>query len=83
MTKLKSQSAVFTGAAVGPSSDEVKVFAWKGDVADPDYVRVVVDGVVSELGGVDILINNAGARVGEPVSIDEPPPLDNGLRGDP
>ena len=45
---------------MGPSSDEVKVVDWKGDVADPDYVRVVVDGVVSELGGVDILINNAG-----------------------
>ena len=83
MTKRKSQSAIFTGAAVGLSSDEVKVVTWKGDVADPDYVRVVVDGVVSELGGVDILINNAGAWVGEPVTIDEPPPLDNGIPGDP
>ena len=81
MTKLKSQSAIFTGAAVGPSSDEVKVVAWKGDVADPDYVRVVVDGVVSELGGVDILINNAGAWVGEPVTIDEPPPLHKRITG--
>ena len=38
----------------------VSVLASQGDVADPDHVRAVVDGAVESLGGIDILINNAG-----------------------
>ena len=38
----------------------VSVVASQGDVADPDHVRAVVDGAVDALGGIDILINNAG-----------------------
>ena len=32
------------------------------DVAKPDQVQAMVDGVVSELGGLDILVNNAGVE---------------------
>ena len=32
------------------------------DVAQPDQVQGMVDGVVSELGGLDILVNNAGVE---------------------
>ena len=38
----------------------VKAAAWVADVSRPDDVRRFVDGAVSVLGGVDILINNAG-----------------------
>lgn len=38
----------------------VQSAAWQGDVADPALVRQVVDGTVAALGGIDILINNAG-----------------------
>ncbi|MEM7098457.1 MAG: SDR family oxidoreductase [Pseudomonadota bacterium] len=38
----------------------VEVFAWQGDVSDPELVRHVVDGAMEQLEGIDILINNAG-----------------------
>ncbi|MEM9623055.1 MAG: SDR family oxidoreductase [Pseudomonadota bacterium] len=38
----------------------VRVLAWQADVAQPDQVRTVVDGTADGLGGIDILINNAG-----------------------
>ena len=34
------------------------------DVTDPDAVKAVVDEVTAQLGGVDILINNAGLHLG-------------------
>ena len=39
----------------------LRALAWQGDVASPQHVREVVDGAGAALGGVDILINNAGA----------------------
>src|SRR5262245_13892036 len=32
----------------------------QGDMADPDAVRAVVDGAATALGGLDVLVNNAG-----------------------
>src|ERR1051325_12145566 len=34
--------------------------AWALDVASPDDVRAVVDGVAAHFGGLDIVVNNAG-----------------------
>jgi NAD(P)-dependent dehydrogenase (short-subunit alcohol dehydrogenase family) len=34
--------------------------AWRADVSSHDEVRRMVDGIVSEWGGIDILVNNAG-----------------------
>ncbi len=39
---------------------EVKVFSQACDVGDPDQVRVFVAAAVEELGGVHVLVNNAG-----------------------
>src|SRR5271156_5608571 len=37
-----------------------KAKAYKGDVADFAAVKTVVDAIVTDFGGLDILINNAG-----------------------
>jgi 3-oxoacyl-[acyl-carrier protein] reductase len=44
---------------------------WLLDVADPDRIRAVVAEIEQELGGLDILINNAGIAVGGPVGADD------------
>jgi len=45
----------------------VKTLALGCDVQNPDHVQAVVDAAVSQLGRVDILINNAGTSWGAPV----------------
>jgi NAD(P)-dependent dehydrogenase (short-subunit alcohol dehydrogenase family) len=45
----------------------VKTLALGCDVKNPDHVQAVVDAAVSQLGRVDILINNAGTSWGAPV----------------
>ena len=42
------------------ADDGVKVLTSQGDVSDPKHVKSVVDGACEYLGGIDILINNAG-----------------------
>lgn len=37
-----------------------RVIGIQADVADPEGARILIEGAVSQLGGVDILINNAG-----------------------
>ncbi|MXU65119.1 SDR family NAD(P)-dependent oxidoreductase [Oceanomicrobium pacificus] len=41
-----------------------KAFAMKGDMTNPDDVNALVDRAASELGGVDILVNNTGGLIG-------------------
>ena len=45
---------------------EAKVFP--ADLADADAPRLLVSSVVETFGGLDILINNAGAAIGRPIS---------------
>jgi 2-deoxy-D-gluconate 3-dehydrogenase len=42
---------------------DVQARAFQADVADPDAVSDMVDGVVEAFGGVDILVNNAGINI--------------------
>jgi NAD(P)-dependent dehydrogenase (short-subunit alcohol dehydrogenase family) len=42
----------------------VRAVAWNADVAEPAEVRRVVDRTIDSLGGIDILINNAGKWTG-------------------
>lgn len=54
---INSRSSVEAGRGV---ADEVRGIYRQADVADPDSARALVEGVVGELGRLDILINNAG-----------------------
>lgn len=37
-----------------------KAFWLQADLADPDFVKTLTEGVASKLGGLDILVNNSG-----------------------
>ncbi|MBF4627857.1 SDR family oxidoreductase [Curtobacterium flaccumfaciens] len=40
-----------------------KAVLFPGDVSDPEYCRSVIDQAVSELGGLDVLVNNAAYQM--------------------
>lgn len=39
----------------------------QGDLRDPDQVRAMVDGAAGELGGLNVLVNNAGVFFAHPI----------------
>jgi len=39
----------------------------QGDLRDPEQVRAMVDGAAAELGGLDVLVNNAGVFFAHPI----------------
>ena len=41
---------------------------YRADVADPEAVRVMVDAAAADMGGLDILINNAGIYTEHPIA---------------
>jgi NAD(P)-dependent dehydrogenase (short-subunit alcohol dehydrogenase family) len=53
-------------AAAELSTLDVQTLALQCDVRKPDDVRSVVERTVAELGGVDVLVNNAGTAWGAP-----------------
>jgi len=59
---LEAMAAEISGT--GPGT----VLAVPGDVRDPDACQAVVTRVVEELGGLDILINNAGVGIYSPIN---------------
>lgn len=40
-----------------------KCILMPGDIADPDHCRAIIDTAVSELGGIDVLVNNAAYQM--------------------
>lgn len=40
-----------------------KCILMSGDIADPDHCRAIIDTAVSELGGIDVLVNNAAYQM--------------------
>jgi 3-oxoacyl-[acyl-carrier protein] reductase len=44
--------------------------AWNLDVANPDNINAVVNGVAAHFGGLDIVVNNAGISVATPIDGD-------------
>ncbi|MCC6805453.1 MAG: SDR family oxidoreductase [Anaerolineae bacterium] len=48
------------------AGDEHRIY--QADIADPDAVRRLVDAVAAEMGGLDILINNAGIYTEHPIA---------------
>ena len=53
--------------------------AWRLDVADRDAITTVIDDVAKQLGGLDVIVNNAGISVR--VAIDDPGYDDAWARG--
>src|SRR5664279_3002854 len=77
MAGLEGKRAIVTGASSGIGAATTKALAEAGarvytgsrregnlDVTDPESCRRFVDAGLAELGGVEILINNAGLSLG-------------------
>ena len=58
VTDLTLESAESVAAGIREAGCEAK--AWALDVGDPDAIARVVAEVASEMGGLDVLVNNAG-----------------------
>jgi NAD(P)-dependent dehydrogenase (short-subunit alcohol dehydrogenase family) len=66
--------AVHYGNSAGPAADVLATLPGGGhlmiqaDLADPDAVRGLVDQAAEALGGLDVLVNNAGVYAAQPVT---------------
>ena len=54
--------------ATGLRADGHDAFAFRCDVADPDDIEALARAAHESMGGIDILINNAGTAVSNPIS---------------
>jgi 3-oxoacyl-[acyl-carrier protein] reductase len=54
--------------AVALQSGGGKALAWQADLTDPAQCKAMVDGIVAQLGHLDVLVNNAGLLVDSVVS---------------
>jgi 3-oxoacyl-[acyl-carrier protein] reductase len=61
VTDVASEGAQAVADEIAAKGQAAK--AWRLDVASPDDVRAVVDGVAAHFGGLDIVVNNAGISV--------------------
>ena len=62
VTDLTLESAETVAAGIREAGGEAR--AWALDVADPDAIARVVAEAASEMGGLDVLVNNAGIATG-------------------
>src|ERR1700733_12967794 len=66
--------AVHYANSAGPAADVLAALPGEGhlmiqaDLADPDAVRSLVDKAARALGGLDVLVNNAGVYAAQPVT---------------
>lgn len=65
VTDLDGEQANTVAAEITSSGAEAR--AWKLDVADPEAVDRVVAEVATQLGGIDVLVNNAGVAATAPI----------------
>jgi 3-oxoacyl-[acyl-carrier protein] reductase len=61
VTDVAGEGAQAVAAEIVANGQAAK--AWPLDVASPDDVRAVVEGVATHFGGLDIVVNNAGISV--------------------
>ena len=69
VTDLTLESAEPVAAGIREAGCEAK--AWALDVGDPDAIARVVAEVASEMGGLDVLVNNAGISTSAPVESED------------
>ncbi|MHC4994243.1 MAG: SDR family NAD(P)-dependent oxidoreductase [Planctomycetota bacterium] len=62
----RTENEALDAAAQIAETHGVRTLGMAADVTDADQVQAVVDRAKSELGGIDILFNNAGVNVREP-----------------
>jgi NAD(P)-dependent dehydrogenase (short-subunit alcohol dehydrogenase family) len=58
-------SVIATARSIRPSED-ARIVAVEGDIADPDTAQRIVDAAIERFGRIDTLINNAGLYIGKP-----------------
>jgi NAD(P)-dependent dehydrogenase (short-subunit alcohol dehydrogenase family) len=61
----RGYSVIVTARTIRPSED-ARVVAVEGDIADPDTAQRIVDVAIERFGRIDTLINNAGIYIGKP-----------------
>ena len=69
VTDLTLESAEPVAAGIREAGCEAK--AWALDVGDPEAIARVVAEVASEMGGLDVLVNNAGISTSAPVESED------------
>ena len=61
----RGYSVIATARSIRPSEDS-RIVAVEGDIADPDTAQSIVDAAIERFGRIDTLINNAGLYIGKP-----------------
>ena len=56
-----------TGHSTSPVTTSGQIFAGRVDVTDPDQVQKAVADILSRWGRIDVLINNAGVAIDQPI----------------
>lgn len=65
--------AIHYSSSPDAANDVLKSLSGNGNIAlgadlrDPDAIKLMVDGVAAELGGIDVLVNNAGVFLAHPI----------------
>ena len=68
VTDVAREGAEATATTIRDAGGDAR--AWTLDVADPVAIQRVVSAAAEEMGGLDVLVNNAGMAVGAPIESD-------------